>query len=61
MNKTQNTASKKYRDRNRELEIEVRLLRQKLEMIGKICGLDDLARVPVIGEKMTTVRPIATV
>ncbi|CAG8643957.1 24948_t:CDS:2 [Racocetra persica] len=29
-------------------------------MIGKICGLNDLASVPVVGEKMATARPIAT-
>ncbi|KLL03518.1 MAG: hypothetical protein MRERV_39c025 [Mycoplasmataceae bacterium RV_VA103A] len=61
MNRNQNIARKKYKDRISELEIEVSLLRQKLEMIGKICGLNDLASVPVVGEKMATARPIATV
>jgi len=61
MNKLQNIKGKKYKDRISELEVEVSLLRQKLEIIGKICGLDDLARVPAFQEKMSTARPIATV
>ena len=60
MNKLQNIKGKKYKERISELEIEVSLLRQKLEMIGKIVGLDELAKVPVIG-KTATARPIATV
>lgn len=51
MNKLQNIKGKKHKERISELEIEVSLLRQKLEMIGKICGLDDLARVQVIKDK----------
>lgn len=61
MNRIQNIDRKGKDKKIKELELENSLLRQKLELIGKVCGLDELARVPAFKERMATARPLATV
>jgi hypothetical protein len=62
MNRIQNINNRASAKRNKELEIEVNSLRQKLEIIRSIIGMDDeIKNVPFIGEKVANARPIATV
>ena len=61
MNRTQNIARKKHKDRISELEMEVALLKQKLEMVGNIIGGSLVKSSPFVDEKHGGVRPIATV
>jgi len=61
MNRTQNIDRKNKNKQIRELEIEVSLLRQKLEMISNIVG-GGLNKISPLGnEKHSGVRTIATV
>lgn len=64
MNKTQsynNIARKKYKERISELEIEVSLLRQKLEMVAGIVGGVKRVEVPLLENIGKEGRAIATV
>ena len=48
MNRNQNIVRKKYKDRISELEVEVSLLRQKLEIIGNVLGGVQVNKSPVL-------------